>query len=127
MSFETKGKVVKILEPQTGISKNGEWKKQDFVIETAEAYPKKICFSIWNDKISQLNGVEVGDEVRVMFNVASREYNNKWYSDITAYQLDNISKKEYESSISLPPERQETTTLNLDVLAASNENDDLPF
>jgi hypothetical protein len=74
-----------------------------------------------------LNGVEVGDEVRVMFNVASREYNNKWYSDITAYQLDNISKKEYENSISLPPERQETITLNLDVLATSNENDDLPF
>jgi hypothetical protein len=127
MSFETKGKIVKILEPQTGTSKNGEWKKQDFIVETAEAYPKKICFSIWNDKMSLLDGVEVGDEVRVMFNVASREYNNKWYSDITAYQLDNMSKKEYDSHISSPPNKQETNSLNLDVLAASEDNEDLPF
>lgn len=127
MSFETKGKIVKILEPQTGTSKNGEWKKQDIILETSEAYPKKICFSLWNDKISQLEGVEVGDEVRVMFNVASREYNNKWYSDITAYQLDNMSKKEYESSVSIPSNKQETAKLDLDVLAASEDNEDLPF
>lgn len=127
MSFETKGKIVKILEPQTGTSKNGEWKKQDIVVETAEAYPKKICFSLWNDKLSQLEGVEVGDEVRVMFNVASREYNNKWYSDITAYQLDNMSKKEYENNPTMPTQQQETAKLDLDVLAASNDNEDLPF
>lgn len=127
MSFETKGKIVKILEPQTGSSKNGEWKKQDIILETTEAYPKKICFSIWNDKISQLEGVEVGDEVRVMFSVASREYNNKWYSDITAYQLDNMSKKEYDSNVSFPPNKQEVSNLNLDVLAASEDSEDLPF
>ncbi|MFN3316829.1 MAG: DUF3127 domain-containing protein [Raineya sp.] len=127
MSFETKGKIVKILEPQTGSSKNGEWKKQDIVVETTEAYPKKICFSIWNDKISQLEGVEVGDEVRVMFNVASREYNNKWYSDITAYQIDNISKKEYDNVAVTPIAKQETNNLDLDILAASNDNEDLPF
>ncbi|GAB4124042.1 MAG: DUF3127 domain-containing protein [Raineya sp.] len=127
MSFETKGKIVKILEPQTGTSKNGEWRKQDIVVETTEAYPKKICFSLWNDKISQLEGVEVGDEVRVMFNVASREYNNKWYSDITAYQLDNISKKEYDKSVSIPDTKQEASKLDLDILAASDENEDLPF
>jgi hypothetical protein len=127
MSFETKGKIVKILEPQTGTSKNGEWKKQDIVVETSEAYPKKICFSLWNDKLSQLEGVEVGDEVRVMFNVASREYNNKWYSDITAYQLDNMSKKEYENTPTMPTQQPETAKLDLDVLAASNDNEDLPF
>ena len=126
MSFETKGKIVKILETQTGSSKNGEWKKQDFVVETTEAYPKKICFSIWNDKLSQLDGVEVGDEVRIMFSVASREYNNKWYSDITAYQIDNTSKKDYETSKSESVSFQEER-LNLDILASSNDSDDLPF
>ncbi|MCU0439483.1 MAG: DUF3127 domain-containing protein [Raineya sp.] len=126
MSFETKGKIVKLLETQTGTSKNGEWKKQDFVVETTETYPKKICFSIWNDKLSQLDGVEVGDEVRIMFSVASREYNNKWYSDITAYQIDNTSKKDYETSKteSVPLQQEK---LNLDILASSNDSDDLPF
>jgi|JI8StandDraft_2_1071088.scaffolds.fasta_scaffold02626_2 hypothetical protein len=126
MSFETKGKIVKILESQVGTSKNGEWKKQDFVVETTEAYPKKICFSIWNDKLTQLDGVEVGDEVRIMFNVASREYNGKWYTDITAYQIDNTSKKDYETSKTESVPFQEEK-LNLDILASSNDSDDLPF
>lgn len=127
MSFETKGKIVKILELQTGTSKNGEWKKQDIIVETSEAYPKKICFSIWNDKISQLEGVEVGDDVRVMFNVASREYNHKWYNDITAYQLDNISKKEYDNNPLAPITKPETHQIDLDVLAAADDNEELPF
>jgi hypothetical protein len=126
MSFENKVKIVKILETQTGTSKNGEWKKQDVIVETTEAYPKKICFTVWNEKLSQLDGVEVGDEVRVMFNVASREYNNKWYSDITAYQIENISRKDYESSQSDNVSKMQEP-LNLDILAASNESDDLPF
>ncbi len=128
MSFEIKGKVLKILEEQTGASKNGEWKRKDFVVETAEAYPKKVCFALWNEKIKQLEteSVEVGDEVRVMFNVASREYNGKWYSDITAYQIDNLTRKEQEKGGIISPQ-PENETINLDILAAEGQDDDLPF
>lgn len=127
MSFETKGKIVKILDLQTGSSKNGEWKKQDIIIETSEAYPKKICMGVWNDKITLLEGVEVGDEVRIMFNVASREYNGKWYTDITAYQLDNNSQKIHENNLENHPANNSTQKLDLDILTAENETDDLPF
>jgi hypothetical protein len=49
MALEITGKVISILTEQTGSGKNGVWVKQDFVIETTEQYPKKVCFSAWGD------------------------------------------------------------------------------
>ena len=84
--MEISGKVFLLLQPQTGTGKNGQWKKQDFVIETTDAYPKKVCFTAWGDKID-LNKLKTGEQVKVLFDVESREYNGKWYSDLKAYGL----------------------------------------
>ena len=46
-------KLIQILPLQTGSGKNGEWKKQDIIVETSEQYPKKVCISIWGDKINK--------------------------------------------------------------------------
>jgi len=39
-------KLVTLLPLQTGKGKNGDLKKQDFIIETGDSYPKKICVSV---------------------------------------------------------------------------------
>ena len=44
-------KLVQLLPVQTGTGKNGQWKKQDMIVETEATYPKKICVSVWGDKI----------------------------------------------------------------------------
>ena len=75
-----------LLTPQTGSGKNGPWKKQDFVIETTDTYPKKVCLAAWGDKID-LNKIKPGQTVKVLFDVESREYNGKWYTDLKAYGL----------------------------------------
>jgi hypothetical protein len=54
MANELSGKVMLILPEQTGTGKNGQWSKQDFVIETEEQYPKKVCFSAWGEKVAQV-------------------------------------------------------------------------
>ena len=45
-------KLLTLLPLQTGKGKNGDWKKQDFIVETGDTYPKKICISVWGDKIN---------------------------------------------------------------------------
>lgn len=45
-------KLTQLLPIQTGTGKNGEWKKQDIIVETDGQYPKKICISFWGDKIN---------------------------------------------------------------------------
>lgn len=84
MSIQIKGKVVKTLPQVSGTGKNGDWVKQEFVIETIEQYPKKICFSVWGDLTEFVNSLEEGREIVVFFNAESREYNSKWYTELRA-------------------------------------------
>ena len=63
MALDVTGKLFKILPEVTGAGKNGNWVKQEFVIETMEQYPKKACFSVWGDKVASLKGINPGDLV----------------------------------------------------------------
>lgn len=88
MSLEVKGQLQQILPIQSGTSKAGkEWSKQEFVIETQEQFPKKICFTLFGDKLSLINGISVGDNIEVSFNVESREFNGKWFHNINAWKV----------------------------------------
>ena len=68
--MELAGKVIAVLEPRGGVSKTGnEWKVQEYVIETHDQYPKKMCFDVFGaDKIAQFN-IQAGEELNVFFDV----------------------------------------------------------
>lgn len=108
------GKVTVILQVENGTSKAGkEWKKQDFVIETGDKYPALVCFTLFGDKLSLLNGVSVGDEVDVSFNIESREYNGRYFHNINAWKVESTNKAEQQS----PPGPQQ----------GNKDGEDLPF
>ncbi len=88
MSLEIQGKIIKIMPMQSGNSARGQWQKQEFVIETKDKFPKKACFSVWGDKIDSLKNYTEGAEVTVSFNVESREYNQRWYTDLRAWKIE---------------------------------------
>jgi hypothetical protein len=91
MALELSGKLIKKLPEVTGTGKTGtNWIKQDFVIETQDQYPKKVCMNVWGDKTQDLAAVSEGEIVKVQFNVESREYNERWYTDIRAYRIDRV-------------------------------------
>jgi hypothetical protein len=117
MAMELKGKVIQILPPQTGMGKKGQWKKQEFIVETQAQYPKKVCLSAWGDKIDQFNLV-TGDTVNVSVDLESREYNGRWYTEARAWKID----KSGSASPSAPPVGEEPFET-----AASGSSDDLPF
>ncbi|MEG1555482.1 MAG: DUF3127 domain-containing protein [Bacteroidales bacterium] len=89
MSLEITGRLIQKLELQSGVGKTGNsWQKQEFVIETIEQYPKKICANLWGDKIEMLSPLNVGDTVMVSFALESREFNGKWYTDVKAWKIE---------------------------------------
>src|SRR5438045_4063791 len=88
MALEISGKLVKILNPQTGTGRNGNWQKQEFVIETPDQYPKKVCITAWGDKMDDLSKHSIGDQLKVSVNIESREYNDKWYTDVRAWRIE---------------------------------------
>ncbi|MBL7856623.1 MAG: DUF3127 domain-containing protein [Cyclobacteriaceae bacterium] len=85
--MDIKGRVVQLLQQQTGMGKKGPWKKQEFIVETQSQYPKKVCLSAWGDKIDQFN-LAVGDMVNVSVDLESREYNGRWYTEARAWKLE---------------------------------------
>ena len=92
MSLSVKGKIQQILKPESGVSRAGkEWNKQEFVIETEEQFPRKVCFTLFGDKTTLINGLSSGEEVEVSFNLESREYNGKWFHNVNAWKIDKPS------------------------------------
>ena len=75
------GIITKKLQKQSGTSANGQWQKQEFVITTEDQYPKTVCFNTWGPKVDDLVNFSEGNRVKVHFDVSSREYNERWYSE----------------------------------------------
>src|SRR5690606_28524419 len=87
--MEINGKIIQVLEEQSGNGRNGVWKKRDYILETKSQYPKKVCLTVWGDKIDQF-GMQSGDEVNVGIEIESREYNGRWYTDVKAWKVDKL-------------------------------------
>jgi hypothetical protein len=85
--LELTGKITQVLPEKSGTSARGPWRKQEYVIEIPGEYPKQVCFMIWGDKIDQF-GIQQGQEVTVHFDLESREYNGRWYTDVKAWRVE---------------------------------------
>lgn len=124
--MEITGKIIAVLPERGGISKTGnEWKTQEYVLETQEQYPRKVCFNVFgSDKIAQFN-IQAGEEMTVSFDINAREYNGRWYNDIRAWKV--------ERGTAAPQMQAEAVVINApkvevpDFGKAANDPDDLPF
>lgn len=113
-------KLTQLLPIQTGSGKNGEWKKQDIIVETEGQYPKTICISIWGDKINK-NQLHIGYILKIDFDIESRQYNSKWYTDIKAWKIAITDTKNQSIVINL------VETDKDEFLIPDGEDDITPF
>ena len=82
-------KLLNILPLQTGTSKNGPWKKQEIIVEMDGNIPRKLCISVWGEKIDTIQ-LKIGQQLKIDFEVESREFNSKWYSEVKAWKIEVI-------------------------------------
>lgn len=83
--MEVIGRIIVALPEVSGTSSRGNaWKKREYVLETFETYPKKIFFDFFGERADQYP-LNVGDTVKLSFDIESREYNGRWYTDIRAF------------------------------------------
>lgn len=125
MALELTGTLISKLPVQTGSSARGEWKKQEFVIETQDNYPKKVCLNVWgDDKVAELASINEGEILKIYFNAESREFSQRWYTDLRAWK---IEKADQSATIPDNPAQQGIPLAEgLDMPEESGE-DDLPF
>lgn len=86
--MEISGKLIKILAEVRGESQRGPWVKGGFVIETDGEYPRTVAFNTFGeDKLAMINSIALGSPVIVSFNPESREFQDRWYTDLRCIRI----------------------------------------
>ncbi len=90
--MEIEGKIIAVLPAREGVSaRTGTpWKTQDYVIETHEQYPRKCCFNVFGSDKIQLFNIQVGEELRVSFDIDAHEYQGRWFNSVRAWKVERI-------------------------------------
>lgn len=96
MGIEITGKLHTICETK---QVSERFTKREFVLETNDnpKYPQTVLFQISNDRVSQLDGLQVGDEVTVEFSLRGREWKNpsgeiKFFNTLDVWKLSPVVK-----------------------------------
>ena len=108
------------------MSKAGNnWSKQEYVLETQEAYPKKIFFSFFGDRANQYP-LNVGDTVRLSFDIDSHEFNGRWFTNINGWKAEKIDATAAGQPQPMA-QPQAAPMPPMPDFGSSDSNDDLPF
>ncbi len=86
-------RVERILTEQCFTSRKdgSEVRKYGFVgVTTNERFEKRICFYAFGETWAGAN-IVVGGTYEVSFDVASREYNGRWYTECTCWKISAVS------------------------------------
>lgn len=101
-----------------------KFRKREFVLtDNSSQYPQHISFQLTQDKCSLLDQYNVGDEIKVHFNLRGREWTSpkgeiKYFNTLEAWRIEGGAAKSNNSA-----------SMN-DVAAtftAASQEDDLPF
>ena len=98
--------VTNILPPISGQSARGAWTKQEVVFEIPSEFNRKICIGFMGERVQLVSSLSVGELVKVYFNVESREFNGKWYTNVNAWKIEKPAQAAVQSvppAVPMPP------------------------
>ena len=124
--MEITGKVIAALPLKSGVSAStgNEWSTQDYVIETTDQFSKKCCFNVFGkDKIEAMK-IQVGEELKVSFDIDAHEYQGRWFNSIRAWKVERVS----QDAVGTEPQGVAGTPTDTSSPKIPTEtSDDLPF
>ena len=123
MEFE--GKVLEILPPTSGQSARGTWERQVVVFEQPnKQYGKEIAVTFMN-KGQDVATLRVGENYIVSFDIESRKYQDRWYTDVRAWRVQPTQQAQQQPPMrDLPPILDEAP---MGRSSAAGVIDDMPF
>ena len=91
------GRVIEVFVPQSGENERGEWIRGGIVIETLDTPAVKVAFSTFGKRrTEQCTALHVGEIVYVEYNPESRQFGDKWYTDLRIRQI-MVANKPFNS------------------------------
>lgn len=131
--MEITGRIIEVLPERSGMSARGEWKSQSFVIETHDQYPRKMVFDVFGAERLQRFNIKDNDEVTVFFDIEARQYQDRWFNNIRAYdvrKLDAAAGAAAGQAAAAAPQTTQAAPAPFPPAqpdAAGESTDDLPF
>jgi hypothetical protein len=137
--METTGKLHTIFDTK---QVSERFTKREFVVELVDnpKYPQVVQFQLTGDRCSQLDGMRVGDEVRIEFSLRGREWRSpsgdlKYFNSLDVWKIEparaNASRgggrrdsggdRGDPRDLEMPPRIDEAQFGRVD------NNDDIPF
>jgi len=102
-----------------------KFRKREFVLsDNSTQYPQHISFQLTQDKCSLIDQYNVGDEIKVHFNLRGREWTSpknevKYFNTLEAWRIEGGSSANAGNASSM---NSVATSFS-----ASSQEDDLPF
>lgn len=128
MSFDITGKMIAKYDTE---KKSEKFSVRDFVIEVNEGqYPQFVKFQMTNDRCSLIDPYNVGDTIKVHFDLRGREWQGKYFTNLNAWRIENPA----QNAPAAPAAQDDTPVFNdggfptaEDAPAAQTNVEDLPF
>jgi single-strand DNA-binding protein len=123
-NYSAEGELYKVFDTE---QKSGTFTTREFVIrqETNNAqYPEFLKFQLVQDRCDIIDAYNVGDDIRVHFNLKGREWQEKFFTNLQAWRVERTSQE-----VSRKP-KEELKSQHEQKEAAQEPNpgyDDLPF
>ena len=124
MSFDITGKLIAKFDV---VQRSETFKTREFVLENAEdnngrVFTSYIKFQCVQDKTSMPDRFNLGDEVKVQFNIRG----TKWEKDGKTNYITNLDAWRMES-VKLGQQSAPADQVNYNDIPPTDNNDDLPF
>jgi hypothetical protein len=133
MSFQITG-ILKVKGAEQVVSE--KFKKREFVLtDNQSQYPQHLSFQLAQDKCSLIDGFEVGQEIKVSFNLRGREWNDpksgqmKYFNSLDAWRIETNMAAAAPTNNNTMNQAGSTSTPSAPPVfsASAADDDDLPF
>ena len=121
-SYEAVGTLHAVMDTQ---HVKDTFKKRDFVLEMADGnYPQHIKFQVTQDRCALLDTMKVGQQVKVLFNLRGRPFQNRegqtvYYTNLEAWRIEGAS--------AAAPASTDYSQISPAQSGAKDDFDDVPF
>ena len=85
--MEIQGKIIAVLPMKSGRSAKGEWKSQQYVLETDDRYPKRLLFDVFGENKINDFAIQEGDMVTVSFDTDAHQKDGRWFGSNRAWDV----------------------------------------
>ena len=122
MGMQTAGRIHALFDTQQVTER---FRKREFVVELADnpRYPQYVQFQLTGDRCENLDGFEIGDQVRVEFSLRGREWTSpkgevRYFTSLETWSIDRVGEA---------PPRAASADIFGDEPPPPSDDDDIPF